>query len=92
MPNPIIPLIPIAGSLGGIAVGTVISEGIAPNPKAIVLFYVEIAKACYVSTGSTRIACGVATIVCAAALVPGPQQAPFVVSCAAAARATHKVN
>lgn len=68
-----------------------ISESALMNPKAIGLFYVDIAKACYVSTGSKRIACAVAALACGTALVPGPHQGPFIVACAAAARGANKL-
>jgi len=64
MPNP---LLPIAGAVVGVGTGTIISESALMTPKAIGLFYVQIAKDCYVSTGNKRIACGVATLACAAA-------------------------
>ena len=88
MPNP---LLPVAGAVVGVSTGTMISESTLMTPKAIGLFYVEIAKACYVSTGSKRIACGVAALTCGTALIPGPHQGPFIVACAAAARGTNKL-
>jgi len=88
MPNP---LLPVAGAVVGVGTGTMISESALMSPKAIGLFYVEIAKACYVSTGSKRIACGVAALACGTALVPGPHQGPFIVACAAAARGANKL-
>jgi len=88
MPNP---LLPVAGAVVGVGTGTMISESALMTPKAIGLFYVEIAKACYVSTGSKRIACGVAAIACATAVIPGPHQGPFIVACAAAARGANKL-
>ena len=45
MPNPIV------GALIGAGTGTMISESALMTPKAIALFYVQIAKDCYVSTG-----------------------------------------
>ena len=78
MPNP---MVPIASSLGGVAAGTALSEGLK-SPKAIALFYAEIAKSCYTATGSKRIACLVAAGACSFALVPA-HQAPFIVTCAA---------
>ena len=54
MPNP---LLPIAGAVVGVGTGTMISESALMTSKAIGLFYVGIAKACYASTGSKRIAC-----------------------------------
>jgi hypothetical protein len=88
MPNP---LLSVAGSVVGVGTGTMISESALMSPKAIGLFYVEITKACYVSTGSKRIACGVAAIVCATAVILGAQQGPFIVACAAAARGANKL-
>lgn len=54
MPNP---LLPVTGPVVGLGTGTMISESTLMTPKAIGLFYVEIAKACYVSTGSKRVDC-----------------------------------
>lgn len=88
MPNP---LLPVAGAVVGVGTGTMISESALMTPKAIGLFYVEIAKACYVSTGSKRIACGVAALTCGTALIPGPHQGPFIVACAAADRGANKL-
>jgi hypothetical protein len=88
MPNP---LLPIAGAVIGVGTGTMISESALRTPKAIGLFYVGIAKACYVSTGNKRIACGVAALACGTALIPGPHQSPFIVACAAAARGANKL-
>jgi len=67
------------------------SESVLMTPKAICLFYVKIAKVCYVSTGSKRIACGVAALTCGTALISGPHQGPFIVTCAAAARGANKL-
>lgn len=88
MPNP---LLPVAGAVVGVGTGTMLSESALMTPKAIGLFYVEIAKACYVSTGSKRIACGVAALACGATLVPGPHQGHFLVACAAAAKGADKL-
>jgi len=88
MPNP---LLPVAGAVVGVGTGTMLSESALMTPKAIGLFYVEIAKACYVSTGSKRIACGIAALACGTALIPGPHQGPFIVACAAAARGANKL-
>jgi len=85
MPNPIV------GALIGAGTGTMISESALMTPKAIALFYVQIAKDCYVSTGSKRIACVVATVACGATLIPGPHQGPFISSCAAAFRGANKL-
>jgi hypothetical protein len=88
MPNP---LLPIAGAAVGVGTGTMISENALMSPKAICLFYVEIAKACYTSTGSKRIACTVAALACGTVLIPGPHQGPFIVACAAASRGANKL-
>ena len=50
------PLVPVVISLVGVVTGTVLSKGLK-SPKAIVLFYVNVAKSCYKTTGSKRIAC-----------------------------------
>jgi len=88
MPNP---LLPVARAMVGVGTETMISERALMTPKAIGLFYVEIAKACYVSTGSKRIACGVAALACGTALIPGPHQGLFIVACATAARGANKL-
>ena len=90
MPKPN-PLLPIAGTVVGVGTGTMITERALMTPKAIGLFYVGIAKACYTSTGSKRIACAVAGLACGTALIPGPHQGPFIVACAAAARGANKL-
>ena len=88
-----IPLITkqVAGAIIGASVGTVLEERLM-NPKAIALFYADIAKKCYVSTGSKRIACGTAALACGIALVPGAHQGPFIVGCAALAPGANKLN
>jgi len=88
MPNPIVPIV---GATVGVGTGTMLSEGKLLNPKEIGLFYVGIAKSCYVATGSKRVACAVALLSCGVAVVPGPHQAPFIVACAAAARGADKL-
>jgi len=88
MPNPILP---VAGAIVGVGAGTMISESALMTPKAIALFYVQIAKDCYVSTGSKRIACGAAALACGVALVPGPHQGPFIFACATASRGANKL-
>lgn len=88
MPNPISPVV---GAIVGVSTGTMISERVLMTPKAIALFYVQIAKDCYVSTGSKRLACGVAALACGVALVPGPHQWSFVVACATASRGANKL-
>lgn len=70
--------------------GTMISESALLTPKAIALFYSEIAKACFVSTGSKLIACGVAAFTSGTALIPGPYQGLFIVACAVATRGANK--
>ena len=82
---------PLVSAATGVASATMISERKLMGPKAIVLFYTEIAKSCYVATGSKRIACTVAALACGTALVPGPHQGPFIVACAAAARGADKI-
>lgn len=57
MPNP---LLPVVGAAVGVSTGTMISESALMTSKEIGLFYVAIAKTCYTSTGSKRIACAVA--------------------------------
>lgn len=88
MPNP---LLPIAANVVGVSVGTMVAEKVLMSPKTIGLFYVDIAKACYASTGSKRIACGVAALTCGTALIPGPHQGTFLVACATAARGANKI-
>ena len=67
-----------------------LSESALMTPKAIALFYIEIAKACSIFTGSKRIACGVVAFTSGMALIPGPHQGPFIVAYAAAARSANK--
>jgi hypothetical protein len=88
MPNP---LLPMAGAVIGVGTGTIISERALMTPKEIGLFYVGIAKACYISTGSKRIACAVSALACGTALIPGPHQGPFILACAATCRGTNKL-
>jgi len=88
MPNP---LLDLAGAAVGVGAGTMISERTLMTPKAFGLFYVEIAKACYASTGSKRIACGVAALTCGAALIPGPHQGAFILGCGTVARGANKL-
>jgi hypothetical protein len=88
MPNP---FLPVAGAVVGLSTGTMISESTLMTPKAIGLFYVGIAKACWLCTGSKRVACVIPALACGTALVPGLQQGPFIVACAAAARGANKL-
>ena len=81
MPNP---LVPIDGAVVGVNAVTMILKLTVMTPKTIGLFYVEIAKACYGSTGSRRIVCGVA-------LITGPNQGSFIVACAPASRETNNL-
>jgi hypothetical protein len=84
------PAVSAITALGGASVGTALSEGLK-SPKAIALFYVEIAKSCYTATGSKRIACAVAAGACGFALVPGPHQAPFIAACAESLKGASKL-
>ena len=79
MPNSVVRA---AGAVGGAALGTAVSEKLK-SPKAIALFYVEVVKSCYSATGSKRIACASAVVVCGLALMPGSYQVPFITACAA---------
>ena len=88
MPNPVIP---IAGAIVGVGAVTIVEQGVLMAPKAMALFYVQIAKDCYVATGSKRIACGAAAVACGVALVPGPHQSPFIVACADASRGANRL-
>ena len=74
MPNPIVK---VACAIVGAGTGTMLSESALMTPKAIALFYVQITKDCYVSTGSKRIACVVATVACGATLIPGSTSGSF---------------
>ena len=87
MPNPIIP---VTKTITGIAVGTALSEQLR-SPKAIAMFYVNVAKSCYAATGSKRITCIIAAGACGMAIVPGPHQTPFMVACAASLRGANKL-
>ena len=84
--------IEIGSALVGVGTGTMIAERTLMGPKAVWLYYVQIARGCYISTGSKRIACGVAAITCAPALIPGPHQPAFIIACAAAARGANKLG
>ena len=88
MPNP---LYSVTGAVIGVSTGTMLDNNALMTPKAVGLFYLKIAKACYVSTGSKRVACGVAALVCTTAVIPGPHQGPFIVACAAASRGANKL-
>ena len=82
----------VAGALISSGVATAFEEKVLMDPKAIILFYVEIAKKCHVATGSKRIACGVAALACGIALVPGAHQGPFIIGCTALARGANKLS
>ena len=88
MPNP---LVAIAGAVGGVCTGMMISEGTSMTTSAIGLFYIDVAKACYFSTASKRLVCGVTPLAYGTALVPGPHHGPFIVACAAATRGANKL-
>jgi len=60
-------------------------------PKDVNLFHVGIAKAYYISTGSTRIVCSVAVLVSNTALVLSLSQGFFRLICTAAARVPNKL-
>jgi len=49
-------IVPIATVVTVVAVGTALSEGLK-SPKAVAMFYAGVAKSCYTSTGSKRVAC-----------------------------------
>ena len=49
-------IVPIATVVTVLAVGTALSEGLK-SPKAVAMFYAGVAKSCYTSTGSKRVAC-----------------------------------
>lgn len=88
MPNP---SVPITGEATGVSGGTMITEKALMSPKSIGLYYIQIAKSCYVATGSKRIACTTAGIVCITALIPGAHQLTFIIACATAARGANKL-
>jgi len=87
MPHPIVPVVT---ALGGSAVGTALAENLR-SPKAIAIFYVEVAKSCYKATGSKRVGCALAAGACVFALTPGTHQAPFIAACAATLRGANKL-
>jgi hypothetical protein len=84
-------LILLVSAVIGAGAGTIVKEGLEMTPKAVGVFYVAVAKSCYVSTGSKRVACGVAALTCVAAVTPGAHQGPFIAACAAAARGASKL-
>ena len=97
MPVALIPALPpvVTSSVGivaGISSATMISEGALMTPKELGGLYVSIAKSCYIATGSKRLSCGVAAIVCGGALIPGAHSAPFFVACAAILRGTNNLS
>ena len=87
MPNPIVK--PIMAATGA-SIGTALAEGLT-SPKAVGLFYINVAKSCYGATESKRVACAVALGACGIAVVPGPHQAPFIVGCLSILRGVDKV-
>ena len=95
MPNPIINKIniPEVGvAIIGTTVSTAVTEKLEYSPKAVAIFYGEVAKSCYIATGSKRVACVVAAGACTFALIPGAQQAPFMVACAAILRGVNRLK
>ena len=84
------PLLPVASSLSGVGISTALSEGLK-TPKAITIFYVDVAKSCYEATGSKRVACVFAAGACVLALTPGAHQAPFIAACAASLRGANRL-
>ena len=89
MPHPIVPAVT---ALGGVTIGTALAEGLK-SPKAVAIFYFEVAKSCYEATGSKRIACAVAAGACSLVLIlmPGPHQGPFIMACAGSLRGVNKL-
>jgi len=86
------PLIPVTTSLGGVAIGTALSEDVSlKSPKTIAAFYLQVAKSCYKATGSKRVACVVAAGACGMVFMPGPHQGPFIAACAATLRGANKL-
>ena len=97
MPVALIPALPpvvtnSAGMVGGISLATMIYEGAPMTPKELGGLYVSIAKSCYTATGSKRLSCGVAAIVCGGALIPGAHSIPFFGACAAILRGTNNLS
>ena len=84
------PLVPVATSIAGAALGTALTEGLK-SPKAVALFYFSTAKSCYTATGSKRIACIVATGACGFAVLPGPHQAGFIAACVGSLKGVSKL-
>lgn len=66
----------VTGSVGSYS-GLCIAERQVLNPKQVALYYYTVAKACYVSTGSKRLACIAAGSVCLGATIPGTHQSIF---------------
>jgi hypothetical protein len=69
-----------------------VSEGSVMSPKEIVAFYATVAKDCYVSTGSKRVACVAAAITCGVISVPGQHQGHFIVACGTAVKGVNKIK
>ena len=97
MPVALIPsLPPVVTSSAGVVIGisgaTMAYEGAIMTPKEMGVMYVSIAKSCYTATGSKRLSCGVAAIVCGGALIPGPHSAPFFAACLGILRGTNNLS
>lgn len=69
-------IVPIANVVTVVAVGTALSEGLK-SPKAVAMFYAGVAKSCYTSTGSKRVACIVSAGACGFTITPEPSTSPI---------------
>lgn len=89
------PLTGPISAIGGSIVSTTWTENLnsgVPNPKVVALFYLEVAKSCWVSTGSKRVACVLATGICAYAFLPGTSQPAFILACTSALRGANQLS